>query len=168
MGYSTDNNKLAIISQYIPKGSLFHILHRPKSNIPLDPKRRLRMAQDLARGILYLHSRKPPIVHRDLKSPNLLVDRDFTVRVCDFGLSRVMGGSALSTKNTIGTYHWMAPEVLRGENRVTEKCDVFSVGVIICEPASLLVLSIFSNILPMLLKGRLQQTLNHGRRSGSQ
>lgn len=44
-----------------------------------------------------------------------------------------MGGSALSTKNTVGTYHWMAPEVLRGENGVTEKCDVFSVGVILCE-----------------------------------
>ena len=47
-----------------------------------------------------------------------------------------MGGSALSTKNTVGTYHWMAPEVLTGEDGVTEKCDVFSFGVILWEIAT--------------------------------
>ena len=52
-----------------------------------------------------------------------------------------MGGSALSTKNTVGTYHWMAPEVLRGKNGITEKCDVFSVGVILCESSPFLFLS---------------------------
>lgn len=51
-------------------------------NLVLDEKRRMRFAVDIARGMNYLHSCVPPIVHRDLKSPNLLVDKDFTVKVC--------------------------------------------------------------------------------------
>ena len=84
----------------------------------------------------YLHSCTPPIVHRDLKSPNLLVDKDFSVRVCDFGLSRIMSGKCLSTKKTVGTLHWMAPEVLRGDPGVDKSCDVFSFGVILWEIAT--------------------------------
>ena len=56
------------------------LLHRTEQE--LDEKRRLRMAMDVARGMNYLHSCRPPIVHRDLKSPNLLVDKDFTVKAC--------------------------------------------------------------------------------------
>ena len=51
------------------------------TNLELDDKRRLRMALDVARGMNYLHSCRPPIVHRDLKSPNLLVDKDWTCKV---------------------------------------------------------------------------------------
>ena len=51
-------------------------------NVVLDEKRRMRMAMDIARGMNYLHSCVPPIVHRDLKSPNLLVDKDFTIKAC--------------------------------------------------------------------------------------
>lgn len=100
-------DRLAIISQFIPRGSLFDLLHR--STTAIEPRRRLALAKDVVKGLLYLHSCEPPIVHRDLKSPNLLVDRDFTVKVCDFGLSRIMSGHCLSTKKTVGTLHWMAP-----------------------------------------------------------
>lgn len=62
-------------------------------------------------GMRYLHSRKPLIVHRDLKSPNLLVAKDWTVRLCDFGLSKLKSNTFLSTKSTGGTPEWMAPEV---------------------------------------------------------
>ena len=99
-------NRLAIISQFVPRGSLFDLLHR--SSIVIEPRRRLVIAKDIAKGLLYLHSCEPPIVHRDLKSPNLLVDRDFTVKVCDFGLSRMMSGKCLSTKKTVGTLHWVS------------------------------------------------------------
>eukprot|EP00798_Chlamydomonas_sp_ICE-L_P014010 gene14010-19944_t len=66
--------QLAIITAFVPRGSLFRILHRARAD--LDPRRRLNIALDIARGMCYLHNCKPMIVHRDLKSPNLLVDKD--------------------------------------------------------------------------------------------
>jgi serine/threonine protein kinase len=60
--------------------TLSHGLCRTRPPPPLDEKRRLLMALDVARGMHYLHACRPPIVHRDLKSPNLLVDKDFTVK----------------------------------------------------------------------------------------
>jgi serine/threonine-protein kinase CTR1 len=84
----------------------------------------------------YLHNRNPPIVHRDLKSPNLLVDKKYTVKVCDFGLSRLKASTFLSSKSAAGTPEWMAPEVLRDEPS-NEKSDVYSFGVILWELATL-------------------------------
>ncbi|KAL4582434.1 hypothetical protein LXL04_006983 [Taraxacum kok-saghyz] len=63
-----------------------------------------------------LHTSIPTIVHRDLKSRNLLVDEDWNVKVCDFGLSCLKHNTFLSSKSTAGTPEWMAPEVLRNEN----------------------------------------------------
>ncbi|XP_073004375.1 serine/threonine-protein kinase CTR1 isoform X3 [Typha latifolia] len=85
-----------------------------------------------AKGMNYLHKRNPPIVHRDLKSPNLLVDKKYTVKVCDFGLSRLKANTFLSSKTAAGTPEWMAPEVLRDELS-NEKSDVYSFGVILWE-----------------------------------
>ncbi|XP_010439238.1 PREDICTED: dual specificity protein kinase shkE isoform X1 [Camelina sativa] len=130
MGAVCTEEKSAIVMEYMPRGSLFKILH--SSNQPLDKKRRLRMALDVARGMNYLHRRNPPIVHRDLKSSNLLVDRNWNVKVGDFGLSKWKNATFLSTKSGKGTPQWMAPEVLRSEPS-NEKCDVFSFGVILWE-----------------------------------
>ncbi|GJN00225.1 hypothetical protein PR202_ga17640 [Eleusine coracana subsp. coracana] len=90
-----------------------------------------------ARGMNYLHNCTPLIVHRDLKSPNLLVDKNWVVKVCDFGLSRIKHSTFLSSRSTAGTAEWMAPEVLRNEPS-DEKCDVFSYGVILWELCTLL------------------------------
>ncbi|XP_049362089.1 uncharacterized protein LOC125826790 [Solanum verrucosum] len=130
MGAVSSQEKLAIITEYMPRGSLFKVLHR--NNPPLDLKRRLRMALDVARGMCYLHRRNPPIVHRDLKSSNLLVDKSWTVKVGDFGLSKLKHATFLTANSGRGTPQWMAPEVLRNEPS-TEKSDVFSFGVILWE-----------------------------------
>ncbi|KAI6687889.1 hypothetical protein NL676_024717 [Syzygium grande] len=120
------------LTEYLPRGSLYRLIHRPASGEMLDQRRRLRMALDVAKGLNYLHNLSPPIVHWDLKSPNLLVDKNWTVKVADFGLSRFKANTFISSKSVAGTPEWMAPEFLRGE-RSNEKSDVYSFGVILWE-----------------------------------
>ncbi|KAL3676827.1 hypothetical protein R1sor_026775 [Riccia sorocarpa] len=134
MGAVTRAPNLSIVTEFLARGSLYRLLHRP--NNQLDERRRLRMALDVAKGMNYLHSSSPIIVHRDLKTPNLLVDRNWVVKVCDFGLSRIKHNTFLSSKSTAGTPEWMAPEMLRNEPS-NEKCDVYSFGVILWELATL-------------------------------
>ncbi|XP_027357557.1 probable serine/threonine-protein kinase SIS8 isoform X2 [Abrus precatorius] len=134
MGAITRPPNLSIVTEFLPRGSLYRLLHRPNSQ--LDERRRLKMALDTARGMNYLHNCTPVIVHRDLKSPNLLVDKNWVVKVCDFGLSRMKHSTFLSSRSTAGTAEWMAPEVLRNEPS-NEKCDVYSFGVILWELSTL-------------------------------
>ncbi|KAL1338675.1 hypothetical protein AAHE18_10G228700 [Arachis hypogaea] len=101
MGAVTRPPNLSIVTEFLPRGSLYRLIHRP--NNQLDERRRLRMALDAARGMNYLHSCSPVIVHRDLKSPNLLVDKNWVVKVCDFGLSRMKHSTFLSSRSTAGT-----------------------------------------------------------------
>ncbi|CAF1791979.1 hypothetical protein Bca4012_047093 [Brassica carinata] len=136
MGAVTQPPNLSIVTEYLSRGSLFRLLHKSGAREQLDERRRLSMAYDVAKGMNYLHNRNPPIVHRDLKSPNLLVDKKYTVKVCDFGLSRLKASTFLSSKSAAGTPEWMAPEVLRDEQS-NEKSDVYSFGVILWELATL-------------------------------
>jgi len=139
MGAVTVPGNLSIVTEFLHRGSLFKLLHReqtPALQAALDERRRMRMAMDVIRGMHYLHSFEPMIVHRDLKSPNLLVDKSFVVKVCDFGLSRVKRNTYLSSKTNAGTPEWMAPEVLRNEDS-DEKADVWSFGVILWELATM-------------------------------
>ncbi|XP_021906874.1 probable serine/threonine-protein kinase DDB_G0282963 isoform X1 [Carica papaya] len=133
MGAVTSPEHLCIVTEFLPRGSLFRLLHR---NTPkLDWRRRIHIALDIARGVNYLHHCNPPIIHRDLKSSNLLVDKNWTVKVGDFGLSRLKHETYLTTKTGKGTPQWMAPEVLRNEPS-DEKSDVYSYGVILWELAT--------------------------------
>ncbi|XP_048331690.1 serine/threonine-protein kinase CTR1 isoform X2 [Ziziphus jujuba] len=104
MGAVTKRPHLSIVTEYLPRGSLYRLIHRPASGEILDQRRRLRMALDVAKGINYLHRLNPPIVHWDLKSPNLLVDKNWTVKVCDFGLSRFKANTFISSKSVAGTF----------------------------------------------------------------
>ncbi|KAJ7958906.1 Protein kinase superfamily protein [Quillaja saponaria] len=132
MGAVTKCPHLSIVTEYLPRGSLYRVIHRPASGEILDQRKRLRMALDVAKGINYLHCLNPAIVHWDLKSPNLLVDKNWTIKVCDFGLSRFKVNTFMSSKPVAGTPEWMAPEFLRGEPS-NEKSDVYSFGIILWE-----------------------------------
>lgn len=90
-----------------------------------------RVSCGAARGMAYLHSGHPPVLHRDLKSANLLLDESYTTKVCDFGLSRLKAQARSMTANC-GTVQWMAPEVL-ANRRYDEKADVYSFGIIVWE-----------------------------------
>jgi guanylate cyclase len=87
----------------------------------------MQVTRDVAQGLRYLHSSKPPILHGDLKGRNILVDSRFRAKLCDFGLSS-------KHKNLItGTPFWLAPEYLRGETTYNTTCDIYSVGIILYE-----------------------------------
>ncbi|RID64322.1 hypothetical protein BRARA_E03266 [Brassica rapa] len=133
MGAVTSPPRLCIVSEFLPRGSLFRLLQRNTSK--LDWSRRINMAMDIARGMNYLHHCSPPIIHRDLKSSNLLVDKNWTVKVADFGLSRIKHETYLTSKSGKGTPQWMAPEVLRNES-ADEKSDIYSFGVVLWELAT--------------------------------
>jgi hypothetical protein len=90
-----------------------------------------RVASGTARGMCYLHSGNPPVLHRDLKSANILLDESYTAKLADFGLSRLKAVRSGMTGNC-GTVQWMAPEVLCNED-YAEPADVFSYGIILWE-----------------------------------
>eukprot|EP00236_Picocystis_salinarum_P002223 CAMPEP_0183824094 /NCGR_PEP_ID=MMETSP0807_2-20130328/400_1 /TAXON_ID=88271 /ORGANISM="Picocystis salinarum, Strain CCMP1897" /LENGTH=485 /DNA_ID=CAMNT_0026069005 /DNA_START=152 /DNA_END=1609 /DNA_ORIENTATION=- len=130
MGY-TIHPYLSIMSEFMGRGSLFDVLRRQRGK-PLDIDKQRVVALSVARGMAYLHSRSPPILHMDLKSPNILVDERWRVKITDFGLSRVRKRTYVTSGGGEGTPEWMAPEVLRNEP-FDEKADVYSYGVVLWE-----------------------------------
>ncbi|KAI3968756.1 hypothetical protein MKX01_028906 [Papaver californicum] len=131
MGAVTSPQHLCIVTEYLPWcWKLFQLLRRNSAR--LDWRRRALMA---AQGMNYLHRCNPPIIHRDLKSSNLLVDKNWNVKVGDFGLSRLKHATYLSTKMGKGMPQWMAPEVICSEPS-DEKSDVYSFGVVLWELAT--------------------------------
>ncbi len=96
----------------------------------LDLKSILRIATGIAQGLKYIHSQK--VFHRDMKSMNVLLDNDFRAKIADFGMSKTKSQTTEMTQSTVGTYAWMAPEVMLGE-QYNEKVDTYSFGVILWE-----------------------------------
>ena len=125
LGVAVDKVSLYMLTEFMDRGSLYDVLHDPKEPLPMN--RVLNMLIDTSRGMSYLHKR---LIHRDLKSHNLLVDSHWVVKICDFGLSRLKQES--NTLTACGTPCWTAPEVLRNEH-YTEKADVYSFGIVIWE-----------------------------------
>lgn len=134
-GATTNSKDMCMVLEFCGKGSLFDVLNDQSEEITWP--RVLKTAYDTIRGISCLHHWKPQIVHRDLKSLNLLVDENWAVKVSDFGTARFTGGdpSSLSTLTKLrGTYAYCAPEVYFGKN-FTTKSDTYSYGIILWELA---------------------------------
>ncbi|CAI9755946.1 unnamed protein product [Fraxinus pennsylvanica] len=135
LGYCEDSNELVLIYEYMNNGTLHDHLHKLQTSPFMSWSTRIKVALDAARGVEYLHEYAvPPIIHRDIKSSNILLDTTWTAKVSDFGLS-LMGPqddqSHLSLR-AAGTVGYMDPEYYRLQ-QLTTKSDVYSFGVVLLE-----------------------------------
>ncbi|XP_068661889.1 serine/threonine-protein kinase STY46-like isoform X2 [Aristolochia californica] len=127
IGACTKFPELCIVTEFMPGGSLYDFLH--KNHNVLELSLLLRFAIDICKGMDYLHHNN--IIHRDLKTANLLMDTNNVVKVADFGVARFQNPEGVMTAET-GTYRWMAPEVINHQP-YDQKADVFSFSVVLWE-----------------------------------
>lgn len=137
LGFSIQGNERILVYEYMHQGALSkHLFHWKKFQLePLSWKRRLNIALDVARGIEYLHTfAHQRVIHRDLKSSNILLGDDFRAKVSDFGLVKLApdhGEKSVVTR-LAGTFGYLAPEYAV-TGKITTKADVFSFGVVLME-----------------------------------
>ena len=91
------------------------------------------MALDIARGLEYLHTRKPSIIHRDCKSSNILITAKGTAKIADFGLAKVKQSTRSMIRSLVGTVNWQAPELWHAHPQYNHKVDVFSCAMVYWE-----------------------------------
>ncbi|KAJ9162730.1 hypothetical protein P3X46_022486 [Hevea brasiliensis] len=134
LGFCFEQGEQMLIYEFVPNGSLGDSLSG-KSGIRLDWIRRLKVALGSARGLAYLHElANPPIIHRDIKATNILLDERLNAKVADFGLSKLMGDTEKGhvTTQVKGTMGYLDPEYYMTQ-LLTEKSDVYSFGVVMLE-----------------------------------
>ncbi|XP_066396704.1 proline-rich receptor-like protein kinase PERK4 [Miscanthus floridulus] len=134
VGYCIDGARRLLVYEFVPNHTLEHHLHG-KGGLPvMEWTTRLRIAIGAAKGLAYLHEEcDPRIIHRDIKSANILLDDDFEAMVADFGLAKLtsVNHTHVSTR-VMGTFGYLAPEYA-SSGKLTEKSDVFSYGVMLLE-----------------------------------
>lgn len=130
-GASTQPPYVFLVMEFAECGSLYKVLHQLKPQVSYHSGHAISWCLQCAKGVEYLHNMKPkPLIHRDLKSPNLLLVRNgIDLKICDFGTA--CDKQTIMTNNK-GSAAWMAPEVFES-NTYTEKCDIFSWGIILWE-----------------------------------
>ncbi|KAL2227850.1 probable leucine-rich repeat receptor-like protein kinase At5g49770 [Sesamum indicum] len=134
VGFCFEQGEQMLVYDFMANGTLRESLSG-KSGIHLDWKRRIKVALGSARGLAYLHElAHPPIIHRDVKSTNILLDENLTAKVADFGLSKLVSDSTKGHVSTQvkGTLGYLDPEYYMTQ-QLTEKSDVYSFGVVMLE-----------------------------------
>ncbi|KAG1703901.1 hypothetical protein DVH05_006908 [Phytophthora capsici] len=126
--------KMLLIMEYMDRGDLQHVLqyHSQSTNSEFSwASHKAKIARDIVCGLRYLHGLKPIVVHRDLKSKNVLIRDNYEAKLSDFGVSRLCHDQETMTGG-VGTAYWTAPEVLAG-HKYSEKADIYSLGVVLAE-----------------------------------
>ncbi|XP_020220445.1 lysM domain receptor-like kinase 3 isoform X1 [Cajanus cajan] len=134
IGYSIEGS-LFLVYEYIENGNLSQHLRGAGSREPLPWATRVQIALDSARGLEYIHEYTVPVyIHRDIKSANILIDKNFRGKVADFGLTKLteVGSSSLPTGRLVGTFGYMPPEYAQYGD-VSPKVDVYAFGVVLYE-----------------------------------
>ena len=123
-----------LVYEFIPNGTLFHHIQQQNKEFPMTWRMRLQIASDTAGALAYLHSStSTPILHRDIKSTNILLDEKYRAKLSDFGMSKSipLDRNHVTTR-VVGTFGYLDPEYFQS-NQFTEKSDVYSFGVVLIE-----------------------------------
>ncbi|KAE8703076.1 Serine/threonine-protein kinase PBS1 [Hibiscus syriacus] len=136
IGYCADGDQRLLVYEFMPLGSLEDHLHDlPPDKEPLDWNTRMKIAAGAAKGLEYLHDKaNPPVIYRDFKSSNILLDEGFHPKLSDFGLAKLgpVGDKSHVSTRVMGTYGYCAPEYAM-TGQLTVKSDVYSFGVVLLE-----------------------------------
>ncbi|BAT93501.1 serine/threonine-protein kinase PBS1 [Vigna umbellata] len=136
IGYCADGDQRLLVYEFMPLGSLEDHLHDlPPEKEPLDWNTRMKIAAGAAKGLEYLHDKaNPPVIYRDFKSSNILLDEDYHPKLSDFGLAKLgpVGDKSHVSTRVMGTYGYCAPEYAM-TGQLTVKSDVYSFGVVFLE-----------------------------------
>lgn len=132
-GFCCSQSSNLLLYEYMANGSLGEQLHSSEQVCLLDWNDRYKIALGAAEGLCYLHyDCKPQIIHRDIKSNNILLDELLEAHVGDFGLAKLIDSFSKSMSAVAGSYGYIAPEYAY-TMKVTEKCDIYSFGVVLLE-----------------------------------
>ncbi|KAK6939085.1 Protein kinase domain [Dillenia turbinata] len=136
IGYCSEQAKRLLVYEYMANGSLeTHLFDLEPNRMPLDWNTRMKIALGAARGLEYLHCKaNPPVIYRDLKSANILLDEDFNPKLSDFGLAKLgpVGDKTHVSTRIMGTYGYCAPEYAM-TGKLTLKSDIYGFGVVLLE-----------------------------------
>ncbi|XP_011029995.1 PREDICTED: LRR receptor-like serine/threonine-protein kinase ERL1 [Populus euphratica] len=133
-GYALSPRGNLLFYDYMKNGSLWDLLHGSSKKVKLDWETRLKVAVGAAQGLAYLHHDcNPRIIHRDVKSSNILLDEDFEAHLSDFGIAKCIPTTKTHASTfVLGTIGYIDPEYAR-TSRLTEKSDVYSFGIVLLE-----------------------------------
>lgn len=130
VGFCDHTPHVVMLMELMTGGSLYHALFGPKAR-PFSFQLEMQMAGQIAEGLAYLHARS--VVHRDLKTLNIVLDKALNCKLCDFGLAVTLERSHLTVAGMTGSPRYMAPELLDPPAKVTEKVDIWAMGCVLLE-----------------------------------
>ena len=139
IGFCIKANNIFLVTEFCEGGTLFDILYRKHIDRKLTFRQKVKILLDVTRGMQFLHQLKRQIIHRDLKSLNILIDKkikddslDFQAKIADFGLARSFDNPTDFVTKRMGTFHWMAPEIF-SDKPYNTKTDMYAFAIIVWE-----------------------------------